>query len=192
VQTGVRLVLPAVALLLAGLGVGLAQWCEAWQGMGRRWLLRGVIAGGLVWSIVGGWQAWPNGICFTNELWGGTEKGYLALSDSNYDWGQGLPELADWQEQHPQAPLDVWYFGTDPLLHRLPLRLVSLGQITSGEDVRELHQGRYLAVSTTHLYGGSFNTPAGRFLRQQSPCSRTTTFLIFDLTRTAGFGIIPK
>lgn len=186
VQTGVRLLLPAVALLIAGLGVALAGWCDACRGQRRRWVLGAAIAGGLSWSIAGGLRAWPQGICFTNELWGGTGNGYLALSDSNFDWGQGLRELAAWQEQHSEAPLDVWYFGSDPLLPHLPMRSVELEQLTSGEDLQDLHQGRYLAVSTTWLYGYRFHTPAAEYLRSQQPCSRTTTFLIYDFTHPTG------
>ena len=32
----------------------------------------------------------------------------LCVSDGNYDWGQGLPELAAWQRAHHDAPLAVW------------------------------------------------------------------------------------
>ena len=62
-----------------------------------------------------------------NEWWGGTTNGYRCLSDSNYDWGQGLKELTNWQLDRHVNDLDVWYFGTDPALfhtpgmHHLPL-----------------------------------------------------------------------
>src|SRR5262249_1879314 len=79
------------------------------------------VGGGLVWTAGGAVVVWPHGLCYTNELWGGTANGYRRLSDSNYDWGQGLPELAAWQRRSGVTALDVWYFGTDPALGRLPL-----------------------------------------------------------------------
>ena len=65
---------------------------------------------------------WPHGLCYANELWGGSRNSYRLVSDSNYDWGQGLPELAQWGRQHHVAALDVWYFGSDPRLAALTRR----------------------------------------------------------------------
>src|SRR5207245_1176379 len=76
---------------------------------------------GTTWNTVAALLVWPHGLCYTNELWGGTRQGYLYLSDSNYDWGQGLPELARWQRHHRDTPLEVWYFGSDPRLAKLPM-----------------------------------------------------------------------
>ena len=42
---------------------------------------------------------------------------------------------------------------------------------------------RYLAVSTTLLYGYGSHCPAAGYLRSCRPVARTTTFLIFDFTR---------
>jgi hypothetical protein len=41
-------------------------------------------------------------------------KPYLAISDSNVDWGQGLKEARDWLETHPQhgRTVSLRYFGT--------------------------------------------------------------------------------
>ena len=58
------------------------------------------------------------------DVRGGPEHGYLLLSDSNYDWGQGLKELARWQEKRAgPGPLAVCeYFGTDPAVDREQVR----------------------------------------------------------------------
>ena len=127
-----------------------------------------------------------------NELWGGTRSGYIRVSDANYDWGQGLPELARWQEQHGEARLAVWYFGTDPIIDRLPIQIVPLHILPIGkpEDVLPLVRGRLLAVSTTLRYGGMGMTPAYEhaksFLSMRRPVARTTTFLIYDFTHEEG------
>ncbi|MCI0462028.1 MAG: hypothetical protein L0Z62_34180 [Gemmataceae bacterium] len=180
VQIGVRFVLPAVALLLIGVGVATARWLQTLRARSR--LTWAGVGAALCWSVAGAVQVWPQGICFTNELWGGTGKGYLALSDSNYDWGQGLRELARWQRRHCRAPLDIWYFGTDPALKRLPMRRVDLAPLASGEELLAREQGRYLAVSTTHLHGQLSDTPLVRFLQGRQPMARTTMFVIYDFT----------
>lgn len=59
--------------------------------------------------------AYPDFIAFFNIACGGERGGPLLLGDSNLDWGQDLPLLADWQRQHPAVPLYLDYFGTcDP------------------------------------------------------------------------------
>jgi len=184
VQIGVRFVLPIAVLGIIGGSVAFIRWrMENMRtpmgpfGLGRfAWGL-------LLWSAVNAWVVWPNGICHTNELWGGTKNGYLALSDSNYDWGQGLKELAAWQRNHNQSPLNVWYFGKDPLLAEMPMQPVTLAEALTSQEVQEVNRGRFLAVSTSLLYGCGFLDPAARYLREIQPCGRTTTFLIYDFTK---------
>ena len=99
-----------------------------------------------------------------------------------------MAELARWQRRHPDGPLAVWYFGSDPGLARLPMRHVMLHAlpITAPGDVLPVARGHYLAVSTTFLYGMVCDTPAHRqanaFLGPRRPVARTATFLIYDFT----------
>jgi hypothetical protein len=131
---------------------------------------------------------WPNGLAYVNEFWGGTSRGYLRVSDSNYDWGQGLKQLAPWQQDQGLSSLQLWYFGTDPAVNRLPLRVVRLHELPlrGPEDVAAVVDGQYLAVSAMLLYGSYARTEAHRqavaFLRSQRPIARTTTFFIYDFT----------
>ena len=53
--------------------------------------------------------AWPNYLPYFNRLVG--QNGWHILSDSNLDWGQDLPALAEWQAQNPSQPLFLSYFG---------------------------------------------------------------------------------
>lgn len=185
VQIGIRLVLPLVALAAVGLAAALTR---AWQEAGPAWrrVLPVLVPVGLASTVAAAALAWPHGLCYVNPLWGGTDNGYRLLSDSNYDWGQGIGELAAWQREHGQQPLDVWYFGSDPSIYQLPLRLLQLHTMpVSGpaDVVRQAH-GHYLAVSTTLLYGtfggSEGHRQAAEFLRRRQPVGRTTTFLIFD------------
>jgi hypothetical protein len=188
VQIGVRLVLPLVALAAVGLG---AAAVEVYRGLSpgvRQRLFVGGVAAGLLWAGEAAVGVWPHGLCYVNELWGGSQDGYRWVSEANYDWGQGLPELARWQRRHRVGHMAIWYFGTDPLFERLPLRPLSLHDmpLKGSEDVLAQVRGRYLAVSTTLLYGPGFNLDgyraANEFLRSRRPVGRTSTFFIYDFT----------
>jgi hypothetical protein len=186
VQIGVRLVLPLIGLAVVGLAASAVQLCGEWPlGWSRR-LSIAALSLAVVSTAAAAVRVWPDGLCYTNALWGGTPRGYLYLSDSNYDWGQGLKELARWQRQRG-VPLDVWYFGTDPLLDTLPMRKMPLHvlPLNSRSDVRAQLHGHYLAAGITLLYGVEM-TDAQRqavtYLREHRPVARTTTFFIYDFT----------
>jgi hypothetical protein len=191
VQIGVRLVLPLVALAVVGLAAAVVHACRDLGPGWRARLLAGGTAAGLVWTAVAAVRVWPEGLCYVNELWGGTREGYRCVSDANYDWGQGLKELARWQRRHADAPLAVWYFGQDPALDRLQMRHVMLHALPSAgpADILPRVRGHYLAVSTTLRYGMVCDTPAHRqataFLSTRRPVARTATFLIYDFTQEA-------
>ncbi len=184
VQIGIRLVLPLVAFLITTLSISLAR---AIPRSSPNWLPR--IATGVVaaFAIVPPLAVWPNGLSYINALWGGPQQGYRYLSDSNYDWGQGLKELDEWRQIHGNHNLRIWYFGTDPrmkrkdsfvFLHSLPLQ--------SEEDVKARVGGSYLAVATSILHNNPELTPSTKtvleVLRKKEPIARTTTFFIYDFT----------
>jgi hypothetical protein len=186
VQIGIRLVLPLVAV--GGVGIAAAT-VEALRMPRWRWtrpMLGGAVALGLLWMTASAATAWPHGLCYVNELWGGPEQGYELVSDSNYDWGQGLGELLAWNGAHGDAALDVWYFGSDPAIKRSPLRYIPVHdlKIERPADLLALTKSRFFAVSTTMEYGHTTTQNAHRvaaeFLRVCSPIDRTTTFLIYD------------
>jgi hypothetical protein len=187
VQIGVRFVLPIVVLAAVGLAVALvragADALPAW----RRRLLAGTAVVGAAWSVSAAVLVWPHGLCHVNELWGGTRGGYVHVSDANYDWGQGLKELRRWQREQGLQTLDVWYFGTDPACRHPSVHLVECcaEKVNGPADVLSQIQGRYLAVSTTLLYGNMLNSPGAAralgYFRTLQPVARTATFLIYDL-----------
>ena len=183
VQIGIRLMLPWIALGIVGLSAALVN---AWRECSAAWQRHSLTAfgtGAVAWLAVAAAMVWPHGLCYVNELWGGRESGYALVSDSNYDWGQGLRELADWQREHQIADLDVWYFGTDPLLKAMPVRSLPASKLSAQELLSKV-QGRHLAVGTTMLYGSYAprNSEAAPLLRGLTPVGRTQTFLIYDFT----------
>ncbi len=191
VQIGVRLVLPLVGFAVLGLAAAAVQAAQQCRPGWRHAGFVGLLGAGVTWTALSAVDVWPDGLCYVNELWGGPDVGYLLLSDSNYDWGQGLHELARWQERHHAAPLDVWYFGSDPTVRRLPVRVLPLHALPlqGPEDVLAQVRGHYLAVGTTLLHGRTTEQPGHRtaaaFLRSCAPVARTATFLIYDFTRSA-------
>lgn len=202
VQIGIRMVLPLVALTAVGSAAAAVNASRALRSCTRAWTrlralaLALLVSMGVLWTATAALLVWPHGLCYTNELWGGTRQGYLCLSDSNYDWGQGLKELTRWQRQHHEEPLDVWYFGSDPSLPSLPMRHLPLHTlvIKRPEEFLAVVRGHYLAVGTSLLYGSIKSTlrsnPAAVesyeqicvILRGRRPVDRTTTFLIYDFT----------
>jgi hypothetical protein len=189
VQTGIRLVLPLLALATAGLGAAVARAARAPGPRARVLAGLGVAAGlWMAWSSV---AVWPHGLCFVNELWGGSAGGYRLLSDSNYDWGQGLKELATWQRRHHVPEVTVLYYGSDPALARLPMRKLEWPTVRSFDPstVPAPLRGRTLAVGTTVLYGSISEwdhlKPWVDYFRQMRPVDRTSTFLIYRFTDQA-------
>ena len=125
VQIGVRLVLPLVALGIIALAVALAEnMRDKSITRSMRWVMGSLVFAMVGWNSLTCARIWPNGLTYVNELWGGSETGYLCLSDSNYDWGQGLKELSLWANHRDVKTLDVWYFGTDPSVNHSPLRVL--------------------------------------------------------------------
>lgn len=186
VQIGVRFMFPLLCFAVIGSAAGLVN-CLGGAAAWRARLLAGGAAAGLAWNVAQALAVWPDGICYVNPLWGGTRDGYRLVSDSNYDWGQGIPALAAWLREHPEPDLGVYYFGTDPALFDLPARPVALvGLPVSGPDeARAYLRGRRLAVGTTVLYGsvaGPGLADVVAVLRRSRPVGRTTTFLIYDFT----------
>jgi hypothetical protein len=207
VQIGIRLLLPLVVLLWITLGATLVRTVAALGPGWRRRLLVGAASGAVVLMMSEALGIWPHGLAYVSPLWGGARDGYRLVSDSNYDWGQGVPELARWLSNGARrgglprrgdlsratscrgADLAVWYFGTDPLIHRLPVQETPLHQlpVAGWDDLYRHTRGRgLLAVSTTLVYGCCLNDDhrrAAELLRRLKPVDRTTTFLIYDLDR---------
>lgn len=189
VQIGIRFVFTLMALTYITTAAAIARaWSE--QGGGARvrvvprWLVAGLLAalaGAAAW-------VWPHGLSYFNQAWGGLPAGNRLLHDSNYDWGQGLPELKAWNDAHNGGQwLCVWYYGSDPDIYRAPLVLRNLSRlpVETGDDVMAQCPTKYLAVSAALLSSNPAPTPAHKvaleWVKQKAPVARTTHFFIYQL-----------
>jgi hypothetical protein len=190
VQIGVRLMLPLIALWIVGLSAAAATTFQQWES--RAWRIAGGAAAlaCVLWTTVDSVRLGPQALCYCNAFYGSVDEAYTKLSDSNYDWGQGFPELERWRQKAGWDDLTVWYFGNDPRAGKRPYRYLfteyDIGP--SDRDVSQWVRGKRLAVGATFLYGSYTHHDWKRLaehLRQCKPVDRTTTFFIYDFTDQA-------
>ena len=108
---GLRHILPIYPFAFVGIA------CIAsslWKKHGHKLRVTFVIAAVLL--AVESLSAYPNFIPFFNVIAASNSGGKLALlGDSNLDWGQDLPLLAQWQHENLNETLYLCYFGlADP------------------------------------------------------------------------------
>jgi len=176
--------------LLACLAVGVAAaFVDMNRSLGDRWrsVWTVLIGTSLLGNAVAAVRVWPEALCYTNAVWGGTRTGYRLLSDSNYDWGQGLLELEQWGRAHGVEPIDVWYFGVDPRAQAPPFRLLPMhtSEWVGGRSPALATNDKVVAVSTTLLFGAYAKAAepgrdAVAFFLAHEPMDRTSTFFIYD------------
>jgi len=72
----------------------------------------------LLWLAFNALSISPHYLAFFNELAGGADNGYRFLADSNTDWGQGLKDLARYQQENGVRPLKLSLFTfLDPAVY---------------------------------------------------------------------------
>ncbi|MBP3959243.1 hypothetical protein J8F10_28700 [Gemmata sp. G18] len=189
VQIGIRFVFVLMALAYITAGAAIARgWAEQGAGGSGRVVPRWLV-GALIAALAGttAW-VWPHGLSYFNQAWGGMPVGSTLLHDSNYDWGQGLPELRSWNTHHNNnEPLAVWYFGTDPDIMYPPLAWLNLSwlPVVPGDDMGHYCQTKYVAVSVAILSNNPAPTPQHKvrleWVRARQPVARTTHFFIYQV-----------
>jgi hypothetical protein len=186
VQIGIRLMLPLVAFLHLTLAVSLGGCFRRCSGSARWNWVPGVL-GILVLALQcpATWWHKPDGLRYSNLFWGGPTTAAERLTDSNYDWGQGLPELAKWHLQQGEPHLTVWYYGTDPAILLPPFHVLQVNQLEqpSIDLVQQRASGGYFAVGTSLLNGCPDRRPETvaviDWLKSLQPIAKTGTFTIY-------------
>lgn len=100
-------------------------------------------------------QSHPDYIAFFNAPVGGPENALNLLGDSNLDWGQDLPALAEWQQKHPDTTLYLSYFGiVDPKCYGIRYINILPGYVWGEKtEIPDASRPGVIAVSATHLQG---------------------------------------
>jgi 4-amino-4-deoxy-L-arabinose transferase-like glycosyltransferase len=151
---GLRSILPLYPFLFVGAGVMTSQAMKH----RRRWTLAAISLLSIALAAEA-LPAWPNYISFFNTAAGGSRGGFALLGDSNLDWGQDLKPLVAWQQQHPDVPIFLHYFGSvDPAFFKLRFHDFELAADGSHLISDIPMQTGVLAISTNYLQG-LFDTP---------------------------------
>ena len=115
----------------------------------------------------------PHYLAYFNELAGGPGRGYQRLADSNLDWGQDLPGLADFMREEDIERVHLSYFGSDsPTRYGIDYAwLPSIGLPNPSPEVRPTVPATgWLAISATNLQGVYFEDhDLFSFLREREP-----------------------
>ncbi len=102
---------------------------------------------------------YPSYLSYYNIFGGGTDNGYLLITDSNYDWGQDLKRLRAFTKKNNINTIAVDYFGGGDL------------QYYFGDQAKPWWSARgpakgWFAISATFLQGARGKTVSG-FERKQ-------------------------
>ena len=147
-NSGVRHMLPIFPLVFVAIAVVAARAMVVWPRAGR--IVAGVLLAALAAETL---RAYPDFIAFFNRAAGGARGGFRLLGDSNLDWGQDLPLLAQWQREHPNEKLYLCYFGAaDPAFYGV--RYINLpGGFILGPPVETVTTPGVIAMSVTRMQG---------------------------------------
>jgi hypothetical protein len=147
---GHRHILPVYPVLFVGCGA-VAYLLQRSQ----RALFTGAVAICLFWQIGESFAVRPNYLAYFNQIAGGPARGYEHLIDSSLDWGQDLPALRAWIDNHTQVvdgkPFYLSYFGTaDPKWYGIDAKRLPENHSIGDQTFAPLRAGVY-CVSTTTL-----------------------------------------
>lgn len=150
IDIGIRHILVIYPFIFIGIGVAYAH-------LWRRWRLASTIVGlllaiGLLSETAAGFS---NYIAFFNVASGGSRQGVNLLGDSNLDWGQDLPLLRLWQDEHPDTPIYLCYFGcADPAYYHIAYVNLPESDAPDRSGPRpDPRLGGVIAISATQLQG---------------------------------------
>ncbi|MCI0395199.1 MAG: glycosyltransferase family 39 protein [Chloroflexi bacterium] len=123
----------------------------------------------LAWYAVGSLRQHPHHLAYFNDLVGGSANGYKYLGDSNLDWGQDLPLLAEYVSEAAE-PLWVYYFGASkPAYYGVTVATPASGEAGPSLASANPPPGRY-AVSVSFLQGMVLDEPDQfDWFRRQEP-----------------------
>jgi len=105
VPLGLRYILPVIPLIHLLVAVRLVPLAVPWQ--------RAIAGAALAWLAVAGAVIHPHYIAYFNEFLGGPPSAYRYFVESNLDWGQDLPALAEYLHAKGDPDVKLAYFGAE-------------------------------------------------------------------------------
>lgn len=149
-NVGIRLMLPIYPCLISLVGLSVSHFEKSK-------IFRYTICLLLVWlGFTFAYQS-RDPLAYFNEFAGGSKNGYKHLLDSNLDWGQDLPLLAEYLEDREDEQIWLEYFGTlSPSAYDINFRRIvaPYAQPKSTDVLLDPISGGLYVVSLTHLFGG--------------------------------------
>jgi hypothetical protein len=122
----------------------------------------------------------PHYLSYFNVFAGGPSQGYRRLADSNLDWGQDLPALADALERAGAERPVVVYLGSA----RLEDYGLAVAAVRWPASAEALASADWIAISATCLAGVYQCGTGMAALRDLAPSARAAhTMFLYDLDR---------
>jgi hypothetical protein len=173
INIGFRHFLPAYAFMLI-----LCSRAMAWASGGWRAFLWATVAA----AGAHGLSYHPDYLSYVNAPW---RKPYLAISDSNVDWGQALKEVGAWLDVHPagEKKVSLYYFGKDNGCVKYYLD----GRVEPIDEKSPQPTSGWLLISPVRLVGVYEERDRYAALRDLEPDAVIGhSILVFDLDRLGG------
>jgi hypothetical protein len=142
-QLGLRHIMPVVFGVACVSGLALDNLISSVKNSISKYLKSVLVLGAIVMIYIL-FHSRPYFISYYNALAGGTNKGYRVATDSNYDWGQDIKALSQWQKDNNIKSLRTDLF-VNPFLPTSYFLDNSLGYKIETDP--PLKSGTYLAVS---------------------------------------------
>ena len=149
-NVGIRLMLSIYPCMISLVGLSTPHF-------GKSKILRYTLCILLVWLGFTFIYQSSDPLSYFNEFVGGSKNGYKHLVDSNLDWGQDLPLLAEYLDERENQEVWLQYFGAiSPSSYGIEYQpiVTPYAQPESVNVVLDpLSEGLYV-VSLTYLFGG--------------------------------------
>lgn len=184
---GHRHLLPIYPVLFIGLGALRLLWAEA------AYFGRMLVLVALGTQAVEAVRATPHHLAYFNAFSGGTKEASTHLVDSSLDWGQGLPDLADWLRSNRRVdePLCLAYFGkSDPAyydIHATATDPIDTIRLKAGRVRLGAYEPGLYAISATALRQ-VYSFGRGPWTAERESAYRSQGAAFLSQVTDAGFG----
>jgi hypothetical protein len=178
INIGLRHIFPVYPLLYVAAAAGLARLHA-----GRPRFARASFAFLGLALAVETLCSYPNFIPFFNVAAGGSKGGLRLLGDSNLDWGQDLPLLAEWQRGNAGRTLYLAYFGSaDPEYYGIHYHNLPQGYLFGPQPARgPVPTTGVVAISAYNLQLTNDSSPLAGFLNKRPTEILGGSIYLYDL-----------